>query len=127
MSEFAVFRGFLDPEDREQKSDRRCVVLGMLDGGRVLLAPVTSYPARKGLVVPPGSVLLTKESPAYKGSGFTVDAVAINIKDVLMTNLDSRWCKNLERVGTLRILRDKRLADNLIGLMRQYGLKPRTA
>lgn len=117
---FVVVRGFQDPRDVAKKSARYAVVLGMVNG-RVAIAPCTTYPQRTG-TVPRGSALLTNQSPAYKGSGFTADSLAINIRDAALYTIDSHWVKNVDQVGVLNVEKDKRLHDNLKQLLREYDL-----
>lgn len=116
---FVVVRGFQDPRDRSQKQ-RYAVVLGM-DEGKVLIAPCTTYPQRNG-VVPRGSALLTNQSPAYAGSGFTAEQIAISIRDVGMYSIDSSYVQNIQQVGTLNAQKDKRFASNLKMLFQDYDL-----
>lgn len=117
---FVVVRGFQDPRDSAKKTARYAVVLGMVNG-RVAIAPCTTYPQRTG-TVPRGSALLTNQSPAYKGSGFTAEQLAINMRDAALYTIDSYWVKNVEQVGVLNVEKDKRLCDNIKQLMREYDL-----
>ncbi len=117
---FVVVRGFQDPRDSERKTARFAVVLGMVNG-RVAVAPCTTYPQRTGSV-PRGSALLTSRSPAYAGSGFTAEELAINIRDAGLYAIDSQYIRGCDQVGTLNTAKDRRLDDNLRQLMREYDL-----
>ncbi|CAB5514673.1 hypothetical protein ACOTHJ_13340 [Achromobacter xylosoxidans] len=114
-----VVRMFQHPRDTSRKH-RYAVVLGMVNG-RVAVAPCTSYPARTGLV-PQGSSLITKDSPAFASTGFTVDKVAISIRDTGLYSIDSTCVRRCKQVGTLNTELDRHLAENLKQLMREYDL-----
>lgn len=117
---FVVVRGFQDPRDTAKKTARYAVVLGMFNG-RIAVAPCTTYPARTG-TIPRGSALLTKQSPAYAGSGFTAEQLAISIRDTALYTVDSHYVKGCDQVGILNVGKDKRLADNMRQLMKEYDL-----
>lgn len=114
-----VVRLFKHPKDASRKM-RYAVVLGMVNG-RVAVAPCTSYPARTGCV-PDGSSLITKDSPAYASSGFTVDQVAISIRDAGLYSIDSNCVRRCKQAGTIDTSLDKHLAANLKELMARYQL-----
>lgn len=116
---FAIIRGFQDPRDPKAKP-RFAVVLGM-ENGRMALAPVTTYPARTGRT-PDGAVRLSDRSEAFKGTGFDADEVAISMRDVVLVNTDSVYLRGHKVVGRLDLHRDKRVFDQFVMLLRQYGM-----
>jgi len=116
---FVVVSGFQTPSDSTHKQ-RYAVILGMLNG-RLAIAPCTTYPARKGLV-PYGSALITNHSPAYAGTGFKAEQVAISIRDVGLYNIDSSFVRQCQQVGSLDTSKDLRFQENLKDLMVTYDL-----
>lgn len=119
MTEFIVVTGMIFPQDRQGKV-RPGVVLGMLNG-RVIVAPVTSRPAR-GEEPFEGSVLMTNRSPAYEKAHFHAEAVSIGIKDAALYRIDSFYVKNCRQIGVIDTTLDKRLGDSIRDLMKQYDL-----
>lgn len=117
---FVVVRGFQDPRDTAKKTARYAVVLGMVNG-RVAVAPCTTYPARTG-TTPRGSALLTKQSPAYKNSGFTAEQLAISIRDAGLFTIDSQYVRGCDQVGVLDTSKDLRLEANIKQLLKEYDL-----
>jgi len=115
-----VVTGFRNPNDPEGKL-RPAVVLGMVDG-RIAIAPCTSAPARKGLTVPPGGVLVQDSSPAFPGSSFQCGATSVNIGDTALFSVGSSWVRSLRQIGVLDLSLDKRLMDQMRDALRQYDL-----
>jgi hypothetical protein len=106
--ELKVIRGYIDPLDRTKS--RPGVVLGtrIREGNRYLLvAPATTYYARKG-TVPPGHVLLQVGNAARKRSGFDQVDVLINIRDARWLAQDSYWLEGHAVNGQLDLSADKR-------------------
>ena len=116
----AVIKGYVHPLDGASKR-RYAVVLGMVDG-RVLIAPCTTYPERNGLVVPYGSALITRNSPAYPASGLTANAVAISIRDAALVSIDSNYLKKSAQVGVIDLSADKHLFSQLKILFKEYDV-----
>lgn len=117
--QFVVVRGFQCPVD-DKKKYRYGVVLGMVNG-RVAIAPCSSNPCRTG-TVPRGSVALSVHSPAFAGTGFTVERVAISIRDVGLFSVDSRWVRRCKQAGMLDTSLDKHFEQDLRLLMKEYAL-----
>jgi hypothetical protein len=115
-----VVAGFTTPGDPDKKS-RPAVVLGMVDG-RVAIAPCTSSPARKGLCVPRGAVLVQECSPAFAGSNFRCGATAVNIADTALFAIDSTWIRNLHQIGMLDLTLDNRLMEQMRTALKSYDL-----
>jgi len=116
---FVVVTGMVFPNDPSRKS-RPAVVLGMVDG-RVAVAPCSTNYERSG-VIKPGSVLITKKSPAYPGTSFKADQVTIRVRDTALYSIDSHFVKNCRQIGVLDTDLDKRLGDNLRETMMHYDL-----
>lgn len=115
-----VVTGLRWPADQNEKS-RPAVVLGMVDG-RLAIAPCSTWPARHGLTVPPGAVLVQKSSPAYAATHFACEATAIRIGDTALFAVGSVWVRDLRQIGTLDLALDKRLRDNLVQAMKEFDL-----
>ncbi|HDR9105461.1 TPA: hypothetical protein QDB04_002302 [Burkholderia vietnamiensis] len=114
-----VVTGLIYPNDPTQKR-RPAVVLGMVNG-RVAVAPCSTNIERTG-EVKVGSVLITKESPAFEGTNFRAEKVIIRIKDTALYSIDSHFVKNCKQIGVLDTDLDKHVRDNLRDLMRTYDL-----
>lgn len=118
-----VILGFLDPRDPEQKAARRAVVLGEIErGGRryLLVAPATTYFARKG-VVPPGHVLVQASSLCREGSGFTPDIdVFISVRDASFVSATSPWLAEAKEVGQLNLAKDLRVRDRFVEEVKRF-------
>lgn len=119
---YEVIKGALCPKDRAQKAARRGVVFFRRDGF-VAIAPATTYPGRTGRV-PPGCLLLTQKSPAYKASGFDAEEVGISIRDIYIVREDSVWMEGATKVGHLNVKADPRLEANLKQLLREFPPTP---
>jgi hypothetical protein len=117
-----VISGYIDPLDRAHKAGRRGLVLGAQtrDGRRYLLvAPATTYYARKG-TVPPGHVLLQVGSPARKRSGFDPIDILINIRDARWLAEDSYWLDGHTVIGQLDLSADKRIKARFAEELRAF-------
>ena len=114
-----VVTGWVDPSDKHKKR-RPAVVLGMVNG-RIAVAPCTTLVMRTG-EVPTGSVLLTKNSPAFAGSGFHADEVTVWVRNAALYSIDSHFVQNCTQIGVVDTDLDKRFRDNLRDMMKQYDL-----
>jgi len=120
---FKVIRGLRSAMDYKGKS-RFAVILEVVSFNKdewVFLLPCTSYPARTGKV-PAGSVLLTSASPAYKGSGFTGDSLAISFRDAAIYRKQSSYLEDAVEVGTLNLGKDNRFRDEWLRVKKQVNL-----
>lgn len=114
-----IVNGFKAPHD-PCKKNRFAAILGMKDG-RVIVAPCTTYFERTG-VVPRGSVLITKESPAFAATGFTREKVCISLRDAALYSIDSEYIKGITQTGMLDLSKDKRLKDLFKRVAAEYDL-----
>jgi hypothetical protein len=102
IAQNSVLQGIRNPQEggNGRKEARRGVILGVTSDGWAMVAPVTSYPEREGRV-PVGGVLLTSSTSIWRRAGFTVEQVAIMIRDLFVVRVDSFWLENAEVIGTL--------------------------
>jgi len=111
------FDGDYENEDKEPVA----VMLGW-DRGRVVYAPCTVCPDDTK-TVPHGSVLLTRDSPAYAETGFTAAKIAISVREAGTYSFDSMRVKKSVRAGTLYFNLDKKLSKKLARWLEIYQLE----
>jgi len=107
---FTVIKGFKSSLDDSGK--QRFAVVLFREQGWVHIAPCTTYPERNDNRVPHEHVLITKDSPAYRRTGFTAGSVAISLRDVAAYPPDSVYLEDAVPVGELNLDRDARLKLN---------------
>jgi len=116
---FVVVTGMVYPNDPTGKT-RPAVVLGLVNG-RVAIAPCSTNFERTG-EVKPGSVLITRKSPAFAGTSFHANQVIIRIRDAGLYSIDSDFVKGCRQIGILDTDLDKRVGAQMQDMMSRYDL-----
>ena len=115
-----VLKGIIDPQDPDQKSARRGILLGYKEGGAIFVAPCTTYFERTGRV-PPGHVLLNeKNCPSFSKTGFDKREILINIRDAFCAAPNSKWVAAAEEVGFLDLKSAPRVRDLIGQCLREF-------
>jgi len=71
--------------------------------------------------VPPHSIVITPKSPAWKGSGFIGQKVAIGIRDMFAALRISDYVQSMRQAGVLDTEKDEHLDRELTRLLTLYG------
>jgi len=109
---FKVIQGLRSATDPNGKPRFAVILKSVIfeDEEWVHLLPCTTYPQRTN-ITPEGSVLLTSKSPAYRGTGFTAEKIAISLRDAAIYRKKSGYLEGSVEVGTLNLSKDNRLRD----------------
>jgi hypothetical protein len=116
-----VIWGYVDPLDDCAKARPGVILWQQVQDGRhyLLVAPATTYYARKG-TVPTGHVLLQVGNAARKHSGLSPVDTLINIRDARWLSQDSYWLEGHTVIGQLDLSADKRIKARFAEELRAF-------
>jgi len=97
------------------------LIFGMI--GSWVLVAVFKDCSKPGTPVPPHSVVITPESPAWQGSGFTSGKIAFGPRDLFIPQLRSDFVQNMHQAGVLDTGKDEQLDKEFTRLFAIYGHK----
>jgi len=97
------------------------LVFGMI--GPWVITAVFKDCTKPGTPIPPHSVVITPESPAWSGSGFTSGKIAFGPRDLFMPQIRSDFVQNMRQAGVLDTSKDAQLDRKFTRLFAMYGHK----